>query len=162
MSILIRDETANLAILTIDNSGNMTFGDGTPINMLSLGGYGIIDSNGEIVHGVGSTNLNFTSGVGSLSFLGNGSGAVNSVTIPTLAGQQPTVQLDSYFPTWVITSSGGSLPHWTERIINTPVMYVGGLRVGSFDIQCGNASDSAGATQSNFPINSQNYAYRWL
>jgi hypothetical protein len=41
MPIIIRDETANLLLLTIDNTGQMYFGDGTPISMLTLAGYGM-------------------------------------------------------------------------------------------------------------------------
>ena len=44
MSIIIRDETANALVLTIDNSGNMYFGDGTPISAVTIAGQEIIDS----------------------------------------------------------------------------------------------------------------------
>jgi hypothetical protein len=91
MPIIIKDETANAVILTIDNSGNMAFEDGTPINRLTLDGYGIIDDNGHIIHG------------GSSSTVSNASGSVNvpfqqQATITTLANRNPTVQLDTQWP----------------------------------------------------------------
>jgi hypothetical protein len=57
MSLFIKDETANATVLTIDNSGNIAFGDGTPVDLLSVAGYGIIDSDGQIVHGLTSCSV---------------------------------------------------------------------------------------------------------
>ena len=91
MSIIIKDETANAVVLTIDNNGNMCFGDGTPINRLTLDGYGIIDSNGFITHGVNSGTLTYVSGSVNV-------GIQHVATISTLAGRMPTVQLDTQYP----------------------------------------------------------------
>ena len=91
MPIIIRDETANLLILTIDNNGNATFGDGTPINLLTVGGHGIIDSNGHVVHGLGSCSAHPISG-------GVNVGINSTATITTISGRIPTVQVDTTQP----------------------------------------------------------------
>jgi hypothetical protein len=96
MPIIIRDETANELILTIDNTGQMAFGDGTPINMLTLAGFGIIDANGVIVHGAGTTTA--------VPVTGSGNCGVNqSVTVTTLPGRVPNVQLETNFPSGIYT-----------------------------------------------------------
>jgi hypothetical protein len=91
MSIVIKDETANAVVLTIDNSGNMYFGDGTPISKLTIAGLGIIDSNGQIVHGLNSCSPNGPSGLVNV-------GIGKTATITTLAGRIPMVQLDTQQP----------------------------------------------------------------
>ena len=91
MSIIIRDETANALVLTIDNSGNMSFGDGTPITALTIAGEGIIDSEGMIVHGMGSCAV---AGVtGSIDC-----GIGQTVDVDTVTGRIPSVQLDTQYP----------------------------------------------------------------
>jgi hypothetical protein len=62
MSIIIKDETANAVILTVDDNGDTSFGDGTPINRLTLDGYGVIDDDGHVVHGCTSSTVAVTSG----------------------------------------------------------------------------------------------------
>jgi hypothetical protein len=89
--IRIKDETANALVLTIDNSGNMAFADGTPINMLTLGGYGIIDSDGYIVHGLGFGTAVPQSGTVFVPFN-------SSASITTIAGRTPVVQIDTSAP----------------------------------------------------------------
>jgi len=91
MSLIIKDETANAVVLTIDNLGNMTFGDGTPINLLTIAGYGIIDDNGFIIHGLQSCSVNAPSGVVNVGF-------GETATITTIAGRIPTVALDTQYP----------------------------------------------------------------
>jgi hypothetical protein len=96
MPIVIRDETANLLILTIDNNGNATFGDGTPINLLTVGGHGIIDSNGHVVHGLGSCSAHPISGSVNVGI--NPVGGNSTATITTIPGRVPTVQVDTTQP----------------------------------------------------------------
>jgi hypothetical protein len=91
MSLLIRDETANAAVLTIDNNGNMAFGDGTPISLVTIAGQEIIDSNGLIVHGLGSCSVNGVSGSVNV-------GVGQSATISTIPGRVPIFQLDTSYP----------------------------------------------------------------
>jgi hypothetical protein len=91
MSIIIRDETANAAVLIIDNNGNMAFGDGTPINLLTLNGAEIIDSNGYIVNGLSSCTPASAEGAVTLD-------PSQTAVIATLPGRTPTVQLDSRYP----------------------------------------------------------------
>jgi hypothetical protein len=91
MPILVRDETANVPILTINNDGTMCFGDGTPINMLTLAGFGIIDSNGHVTHGLGSSAGVPVQGAMNL-------GIRQTAVITTIAGRIPNVQLDTEYP----------------------------------------------------------------
>ena len=91
MSIVIRDETAYLLILTIDNNGNAAFGDGTPVNLLTVGGRGIIDSNGHVVHGLNSCSAHPISGSVNV-------GINTTATITTISGRVPTVQVDTTQP----------------------------------------------------------------
>jgi hypothetical protein len=91
MPILVRDETANVAILTINNDGTMCFADGTPISMLTIAGYGIIDSNGHVTHGLGSS-----AGVPVQGTINVGIG--HTATITTIAGRIPNVQIDTNYP----------------------------------------------------------------
>ncbi|WP_433963675.1 hypothetical protein [Tunturiibacter gelidiferens] len=170
MSIIVKDETAGLLVFTIDNAGNMTFGDGTPITAGTLGGIGIIDSNGHILHGVGSAAINFASGSGSLSYQGNQVGAATTVTIPTQAGRQPTVQVDSFFPTNIVIMQTGTPenPGGPETIQSfVPSMSVTALRNGSFDITSGtqvSSNTNSTAQEEDAQVSSLwlNYSYRWL
>lgn len=91
MPIFVRDETANAPILTINNDGTMCFGDGTPISMLTLAGYGIIDSNGHITHGLGTQSGVPVSGTVNC-------GIHQTINITTLAGRIPNIQLDTQYP----------------------------------------------------------------
>jgi hypothetical protein len=88
MPLYIRDETANALVLTIDNNGNMAFADGTPIDRLSLAGYGIIDSEGYIVHGLGSGTAAPASG--SVTCHLN-----SDVYVATIGGRAPVAQQDT-------------------------------------------------------------------
>jgi hypothetical protein len=133
MPIYIRDETANALVLTIDNNGNMAFADGTPINMLTLGGYGIIDSNGYIVHGLGSNSVTPASGSARVS-------VSSFATITTISGRTPTVQIDTSAPAiqHTLVSDPGNPdapPTHTETVIGGPVhkvaSYPGAFRIGS-------------------------------
>jgi hypothetical protein len=160
MSITITDVTAGLLVLTIDNSGQMCFGDGTPINMLTLAGFGIIDFEGHIIHGVGTANLNFTSGSGTLSYGQNPTGLATSAIITTLTGIQPTVQVDSAFP-YAQTFFDNDKPMF--RTTFQPSVQVGVLEAGQFTVQNLNSvltsPDDPSPPQ---PLYSGNYAYRWL
>jgi hypothetical protein len=91
MSILIRDETANATVLTIDNSGNMYFGDGTPISAVTIAGQEIIDSNGKIVHGMGSCTV--TGVTGSIDCP-----ITQTADVDTITGRIPSVQLNTHYP----------------------------------------------------------------
>jgi hypothetical protein len=157
MSLVIKDETAGIVVLTIDNSGQMYFGDGTPINMVTLAGIGIIDDDGHIVHGFGSANISFTSGSGTLAALNNSLGLPTSATITTLAGRQPTVQVDSAFPHFQETN----VPPLGPRLntIYSPSVVISNLASGSFKVQNTNAAAPGTGTGS---VGSGAYAYRWI
>ncbi len=167
MPINVRDETAGVLILTIDNNGQMAFGNGTPIDMLTINGYGIIDSNGHIIQGLGSSAAVPASGM---------TNAIPGqiVTINTIAGRQPNVQVDtrtatSYFidlrdpsdPTQGGTESvtGLNLP----QCIGEP--FVGGFILFSNDEYDQFVSDPSGDyyDASIFAPSSQNTViYRWI
>ncbi|HXS13844.1 MAG TPA: hypothetical protein VN734_14165 [Acidobacteriaceae bacterium] len=90
--IVVKDETAGVVILTIDSNGNIAFGDGTPVNRLTLDGYGIIDDNGHIIHGATSSTVTPTEGTVNVPFQ-------QQATITTLAGRTPLVQIATKVPT---------------------------------------------------------------
>jgi hypothetical protein len=92
MPLYIKDETAGVLLLTIDNNGLICFGDGTPVNQLSIHGIGVIDENGLIVNGrLGSEGMAPSSGTVTVA-------PGQSVLLNTLPGIIPTVQLDAYWP----------------------------------------------------------------
>jgi hypothetical protein len=160
MSITVTDVTAGQLVLTISNSGQMYFGDGTPINMLTLDGFGIIDNNGHIVHGVGSSVLAFTSGAGTLGYVG--SGISNSVTITTQAGKQPTLQVDSAYPGHSVFNFQIESEDFVQTNNNCRVQ-VNHLTAGSFGLTCLDLIQGAGLPGGNtMPGGNPNYSYRWL
>jgi hypothetical protein len=156
MSIFIRDETANATVLTIDNSGNMAFGDGTPITPVTIAGHGVIDSNGFIVHGLGSCSVNGVSGSVNV-------GLGETATIPTLAGRLPTAQLDTQYPA-LAYSTGEIGQLLTDRIYGTPVHIIFSTGVGQFAIKNQNqATEDAQINVNNDAIlNNAPCGYRWL
>jgi hypothetical protein len=92
MPLYVKDETAGVMLLTIDNSGLICFGDGTPVNQLSIHGIGVIDENGFIQNGrLGSEGMAPSSGTVAV-------GPNQSVVLSTLPGVHPTVQLDASWP----------------------------------------------------------------
>jgi hypothetical protein len=164
MPIIIRDETANLLLLTIDNSGQMAFGDGTPINMLTLAGYGIIDSNGVIVHGAGTTTAVPSSGSGNC-------GVNQSVLVTTISGRIPNVQLDTNFPagiwTWTPTDPNAPNPGGEQVTFSSAgLIHSCGPAVGSFTIVNDNSADPT-LTDPSSPnydgsLAVAPFAYRWI
>ncbi|MCU1251542.1 MAG: hypothetical protein JWQ49_4571 [Edaphobacter sp.] len=165
MPIIIRDETANLLILTIDNSGNATFGDGTPINLLTVGGHGIIDSNGHVVHGLNSCSAHPTSGSVNV-------GINSSATITTISGRVPTVQVDttqpaaSYFmefrtpgdPTSGGTESTTALP---GRTVHNFTASAGSFAIFNQNIGDGYVNDPA-SPYHDPSLDNAPCVYRWL
>ena len=134
MPIYIKDETANALVLTIDNNGNMAFADGTPIDRLTLGGYGIIDSDGYIVHGLGSSTAVPQSGTVTVGY-------GQSATITTLAGKTPIVQLDTHAPARIYSVDPAGLPH--NSPIDNSTIHACNPDVGSFVIFNENQADEA-------------------
>jgi hypothetical protein len=164
MPILIRDETANLAILTIDNSGQMTFGDGTPINMLTLAGYGIIDSNGHIVHGAGTTTVAPASGSGNC-------GINQTVTITTISGRIPNIQIDTNFPSgvWSYTTpdpssgivGGESVSFTTFGLVHSCIPTVGSFAILNNNSAPTTLTDPASPNYDG-SLALAAFAYRWI
>jgi hypothetical protein len=89
--IQVRDETAATLLITIDNNGNMAFGNGTPINRLTLDGYGLIDDQGNITYGVVSGSFGEVAGSAN-------AGIFQATTILTQSGRIPTVQINTTYP----------------------------------------------------------------
>ncbi len=132
MPIIIKDETAGAVVMTIDNNGNLAFGDGTPINMLTLNGYCIIDSLGYIVHGLGSSAVIPASG---------------SVRVPTnqkvrvygIPGITPVVVCDTSYPAasyQLLVLPGSDPPQYyvNQTVVDAPV-HAAEPFVGGFDLR---------------------------
>lgn len=92
MGLLITDVSAGAVLLTIDNSGLICLGSGAPVSQITISGTAVVDSSGNI------TNLRAP---GSSMAPTSGTVTVNpgsSVTVTTLSGVKPTVQLDAHYP----------------------------------------------------------------
>ncbi|WP_213805767.1 hypothetical protein [Granulicella sp. dw_53] len=167
--IVIRDETAGFVVLTIDNNGNIAFGDGTPVTALSLASNGIIDSNGHIIHGVGSCSMNAPSGSVNC-------GVNQSVTVATQGGRIPTVQLDTSYPAqWIQIAYQlpGSDPDWPNSGYENSLggrngipVHTANPDVGSFTAYNQNVIDAAftnpGSQYYDPQWNTAVFSYRWL
>lgn len=92
MPLIIADETAHVVLLTIDNTGMICFGDGTPVSQVTIAGTAVIDANGQVSNQRANSD-SFVPVSGSVSVLPGG-----LVTIDTLAGRAPTVQLLTDWP----------------------------------------------------------------
>jgi hypothetical protein len=161
MSIRIKDETANALVLTIDNNGNMAFADGTPINMLTLGGYGIIDSEGYIVHGLGFGTAVPQSGTVSVPLN-------SSASVATIAGTTPIVQIDTSAPAIHTRSvlDAGTVPYEVGDPNNGPAAYASPY-VGGFTVQNRNSADETLTDPSSPNYDSvlsqpMTVPYRWM
>lgn len=92
MPLRITDETAGVLLLVIDDAGLICFGNGTPVTQLTINGIGVVDSDGYIVNQrAGSSSIAPSSGSVTVA-------PGFSVTLNTLPGIVPTVQLDSFWP----------------------------------------------------------------
>lgn len=156
MTIRIKDETANALVLTIDNNGNMAFADGTPINLLTLGGYGVIDSEGFIVHGLGSGTA--VPQAGSVTV-----GYQQSATITTQAGKVPIVQLDTRAPANSYSVNAGGGPVVTP--IDNSTLHECTPDFGSFVIFNANVATEefmGNPTFARLPNQNADVSYRWM
>ncbi|RZU39319.1 hypothetical protein [Edaphobacter modestus] len=135
MPIIIHDDTANAVVMTIDNNGNLAFGDGTPINMLTLNGYGIIDSEGYIVHGLGNSAVLPTSGSVFVSAPGGISGGLADVS--TTPGVIPMVVPDTTYPAifWNVETDSSGNEYETETTLFEP-LHVTTPYTGGFEVRC--------------------------
>lgn len=157
MSIVVRDETANAVVITIDNNGNMAFGNGTPINMLTLDGFGLIDVNGHILNGVSGATFNPVTGSISLGPQGNNTGGLpTTANVSTTPGVIPIVQIDTTYPAHSYTFSTG------EISVTQPVIRLGIVQAGGFGA-ANNNSETVTAGHNGFPTNlGATFTYRWL
>jgi hypothetical protein len=103
MSLVITDETAGAVVLTIDNNGNMAFGNGTPVSPLTIGPNAVIDSDGYIMYGLSSCAISGTQGSVSCP-------TQTAVAVNTLAGRIPAVQIYTSIPamTWNLDDPSGN------------------------------------------------------
>lgn len=92
MPLIIADETAHVVLLTIDNTGLICFGDGTPVSQLTIAGTAVVDADG-LVSNQRANSDSFVPVSGSVSVLPG-----NVVSIDTLSGRLPTVQLLTDWP----------------------------------------------------------------
>jgi hypothetical protein len=128
MAIIIKDDTANSVVLTIDNNGNLAFADGTPISALTLAGYGVIDSDGYIVHGFGSSAVIPASGMVHVP-------TNEIVTVSTIPGQIPIVALDTTVPAVIWDVDPSQDGHTTQTVSYEP-NHRAGPSVGGFYVEC--------------------------
>lgn len=155
MAITVKDETAGVVILTIDNNGSVAFGNGTPVNMLTLNGYGLIDINGHIINGVQSGTLHPASGDVVLQYQGETAGNPSvSVTISTAPEMTPTVQIDSDYPTDFAKLLGGNVNHAYTYECACRLSNVGN---GQFTV-----TNLSHGTSSAIPTSSGEFNYRYL
>jgi hypothetical protein len=163
--ILIKDETANALVLSIDNNGNMTFGDGTPIGALTIAGHEIIDSGGHIVHGLNSCAAKPMSGSVNC-------GIDHTVSVATISGRIPTVQLNTTYPSfnYFVSFRDPADPNSQGSPNNSPQY---GLPVhqvvpatGNFFVVNQNNSDGPtsdpGSIYYRPDLNTANCGYRWI
>lgn len=160
MPLRITDETAGVLILTIDNSGLICFGNGTPVSALSVNGTAVVDSAGLITN----QRVNGSSLVPT-------SGTVNCApgfftTVTTLSGRRPTVQLDTVWPavraTHVPFSSGPpAIPeHCTStNLWASTVHKISGVADGSFTVRNNDQPDDSGLCGTG---HSDDTTYRWI
>lgn len=119
MALKITDITAGASniLLTISNNGLICFGNGTPVSLVTINGIATIDSNGNITNQRAvSSSLAPTTGT---IFVSPG----QHVTVTTLPGVVPTVQLDSTWPNLSMThvpASGGT-PPIADHCESTPI-----------------------------------------
>jgi hypothetical protein len=165
MPIVVRDETANVAILTINNDGTMCFGDGTPINMLTLQGFGIIDSNGHVTHGLGTTAGVPVTGAGNC-------GIHQSLVINTISGRIPNIQIDTQYPAnnYFIDfrTPGDPTSGGTESVTPQPAftVHMAGPFAGGFGLANENNGDgfvdNPGSSFYDANLNTAPFAYAWI
>jgi hypothetical protein len=124
--------------------------------MLTLAGFGIIDNNGHILHGVGASAIGAVSGSATLSYQGNPSHNPNSMSVTTESGVTPTVQIDSTYPAKQFSDLSG-----TPIVTNLPecTVAVTALSSGSFTVTNQNAVISKHTASEPYSVT---FAYRWL
>jgi hypothetical protein len=156
MPIQIRDVTAGVLLLTIDNTGLICFGNGTPVDQLSVNGVATIDS-----HGLITNQRLFGSGLVPTT------GTVicppgNIVSVATLSGRTPTVQLDTNWP--AVTTSYVNKPGTPAHCEFTynyaqKVHRLQGLSVGGFGVRNNDLPDDMGLCSTG---HSDDAIYRWF
>ena len=113
--IQIKDETAGVLLLTIDDTGQMCFGNGTPINMLTLDSYGVVDRDGVIQFGLASSSVGPSFGS---VFLFAGT-SVNVIAAGSV--KNPMCMTESaQFPAYYYYYDNGTTSFLTSPLTNTP------------------------------------------
>jgi len=162
--LVIRDESANSLLLTISNDGLIALGDGQPVSMLTVAGVDVIDRNGLI----STQRVNSNALAGTFGSVTVRPGQM--VSVDTLPGHAPTVQIDIGYPAyrtdWVPAAppdENGThpahcavpVPSWTDcshKIV--------GLGAGSFSIRSNDLDRSP--NQLCGSPNSPLVNYRWI
>lgn len=153
MAIQIKDETASLLLLSIDNNGLICLGNGTPVSQLTIGGTAVIDIHGLITNQrIGASSLVATTG--SITVAHNTVGIVN-----TIPGVRPVVQLEALWP------AKSTLYNSQTRFCSFTMLYgvrvhtIQAVGVGSFTIANSTIPDPTG----NCPTGmSDTVTYRWM
>lgn len=154
--IQIRDETAGVLLLTIDNNGLICLGNGTPVSAVTVNGIAVIDGNGQI------TNQRAP---GSALAPTTGSVTVNNggtATVATASGRMATVHLDTDWPaqTSVYVIDNGPAHCQFTNIYTTPVLVVKTPQAGQFTVWNRNQQDDSG--QCNIGDGTATGTYRWF
>lgn len=156
MSIQIRDETASMLILSIDNSGLICLGNGTPVSLLTIGGTAVIDIHGLITNQrIGASGLTPTTGSITVT-----PGAVGVVT--TISGVRPVVQVEGAWParsTLFHTSGPLTGTCTATQLYGIQVHMIQAVSVGHFSIANFNQPDSSGSCPTG---QSDSVTYRWM
>jgi len=151
--LFIKDETANTLLITLDNNGQIAWGNGAPVNQFTINGTGVIDADGNITNQrVGSSAIAPNVGIVSVA-------PGQSVNVVTTTGVIPTVSIDATWPNVKVTHIVGPPARCeTTPIYSTPshkvTCFVGFFRVSSL-VQ----PDETGFCSN--PI-SDTVTYRWM
>lgn len=153
----IKDETAGVLLLTIDNTGLICFGNGTPVTQLTINGTGVIDSNGRITNQrVNSGSLAMSTGTVTVQ-----PGQTASVT--TLSGVSPTVQLDTSYPsqkaTYIPTNGSVAAHCQFDSLPAFPVHSVNSVTLGGFSVLNHCQPDDQGLCTLTVSMTA---TYRWI
>lgn len=154
MPLQITDKTAGVLLLTIDNTGLICFGNGTPVSAVTVGSVAVIDTNGNITN-ERAVSTSFTVASGSVAVA---PGEV--VTVTTLSGFSATVQLDATWPcVRTVHNIGPPDTCVSTDVYTTPSHTLIGGQQGKFTVVNHVITDDTGFCANPVP---DTVTYRWM